>query len=142
MPLYLPDTASLIEAQRRQAAGLAFIERAISNGQRLLTCDIVVAEFYAGANLGDHPLLDAILRTSVYVPVTFEVAYQAGRYRAEYRSRGFQLTTTDTLIAAAAKAAGATVVTPNIKDFPQTDIAVLALSSFLPISQAPDPSRG
>lgn len=53
---------------------------------------------------------------------------QAGRYRYQHARAGQQIETPDATIAAVARAHKATVVTANTKDFPMTDIPVVAPS--------------
>jgi predicted nucleic acid-binding protein len=57
-------------------------------------------------------------------PITGVAARRAGSYRHAFARRGVQLTTADTLIAAVARTARATLVTRNRKDFPMNDILV------------------
>lgn len=142
MSLLLPDTAALIAAQRGTPDGLGFLRSLAANDDILVTLDIVVAEFYTGARVGEHPAIDELLRSARYVETTFEIAYEAGQYRNAFARRGIQLAVTDAMIAAAARATGAHVVTSNVRDFPQDDITVIPLSSFGPPTLAPDPSRG
>jgi predicted nucleic acid-binding protein len=56
------------------------------------------------------------------VPVTKEIAEQAGIWRQEYKSKGKQLGTPDTVIAATAYLHDYSLVTNNTKDYPMPEL--------------------
>lgn len=122
------DTSSLIDIERGFPFALAFLADAQRADDELLTCDIIVAEYYSGRGYGEMPSMDRLLAGLRFVVIDFAVALTAADYRREFARRGIQLTTMDTLIAAAARSMGATLVTHNMKDFPMTDLSVFELA--------------
>jgi predicted nucleic acid-binding protein len=56
------------------------------------------------------------------VPVSKEIAEQAGKWRQEYKGRGQSLGTPDTVIAATAYLADSPLVTNNAKDYPMPEL--------------------
>lgn len=95
-------------------------------GHELGACPITVAEFYSGQDPGDRPFADAFIDSLTFWPIPAEVALVAGGYRWTFAKRGRQLGVADALIAATARHYGAVLVTSNGRDFPMTDITVVA----------------
>ena len=82
----------------------------------------VACELYAGAELADEPELErsrvaALLRALHVVHTGDGFAPTYGALLAELRRRGEAVSTMDLLIAAAARAHNAPVVTRNVRDF-------------------------
>lgn len=69
-------------------------------------------------------MLVRLLRPMEFIQPGPESALEAGRWRAEVRRRGRTLSLADALIAAAAQAVEATVLTRNLSDFSLTPVAV------------------
>src|SRR5205823_7330162 len=67
-------------------------------------------------------LLPRLYALCAVVPVTKEIAEQAGIWRQEYKSRGQQLGTPDTVIAATAYLNDYSLVTNNAKDYPMPEL--------------------
>jgi predicted nucleic acid-binding protein len=86
-----------------------------------------VAELYSGLPLGASPAMDEFVQALAYWDISWSAAARAGADRYSHARRGSQLSTTDVLIAAVARDQRAVLVTANIKDFPMTDVEVLAL---------------
>lgn len=63
-------------------------------------------------------LLPRLYAVCSVVPVTKEIAEQAGIWRQEYKGKGKQLGTPDTVIAATAYLLKSPLVTNNTKDYP------------------------
>ncbi len=102
MTLFLVDTASVIEIERRRPDGLEFLRRIEGGNDELATCDVVVAEYYSGRTRGERPAIDNLLDSCAYVATTFAIAARAGNLRDSLARRGVQISMTDALIAAAA----------------------------------------
>jgi predicted nucleic acid-binding protein len=69
-------------------------------------------------------LLPRLYALCSVVPVTKEIAEQAGIWRQEYKSRGLQLGTPDTVIAATAYLSDSPLVTNNVKDYPMPELSL------------------
>jgi tRNA(fMet)-specific endonuclease VapC len=67
-------------------------------------------------------LLPRLYALCSVVPVTKEIAEQAGVWRQEYKSRGLSLGTPDTVIAATAYLNDYSLVTNNAKDYPMQEL--------------------
>jgi predicted nucleic acid-binding protein len=67
-------------------------------------------------------LLPRLYALCSIMPVTKEIAEQAGIWRQEYKSKGQQLGTPDTVIAATAYLSDFLLVTNNAKDYPMPEL--------------------
>ncbi len=118
MALYLLDTTALIDLSKSVEPTTGFIRQLSAAGEDLGVNPISIAEFYAGLTPGEHPDWDEFFASLTFYPISYEASIQAGKWRASFRTRGIQLSTTDTLIAAVASEVGAIVLTSNVKHFP------------------------
>ncbi len=127
MALYLLDTTALIDLSKSVEPTTGFIRQLSAAGEDLGVNPISIAEFYAGLTPGEHPDWDEFFASLTFYPISYEASIQAGKWRASFRTRGIQLSTTDTLIAAVASEVGAIVLTSNVKHFPMAGLQLLAL---------------
>jgi predicted nucleic acid-binding protein len=125
MPRYLLDTTVLIDLARRRPDTVRGVRDLVANDGVVGICAINVAEFYAGALPGRDPAMDSFVRRLAFWPITSYVAMLAGGDRFRHARRGITLSTADTLVASAARAQRATIVTANARHFPMDDVAVL-----------------
>lgn len=72
-----------------------------------------------------HAWFDSFMRLHDVLPVSAEIARQAGELRARLAAEGKNRTQADMLIAATAQRHGLTLVTRNVRDFDQCGIALL-----------------
>jgi predicted nucleic acid-binding protein len=86
--------------------------------------EIVACEAWAGARSARDRALTTLLRYAEFISPGPDQAKQAGRWRAETRAGGRNLSLPDALIAATADALGAAVLTRNVRDFALTPIRV------------------
>jgi predicted nucleic acid-binding protein len=124
---YLLDTTVLIEASRHREPALSWLRETLRKSDEVGVCAVTVAEFFAGLRPDERPRWDAFVAELNYWATTREMARQAGIYRYTYARLGRTILTADALIAAAAAAVGATLVTDNIKDFPMPEIKTMRL---------------
>jgi predicted nucleic acid-binding protein len=103
----------LPEAERRW-------EAVFTEGDEPIVNEIVVCEIRAGLLERDVPSLRAFLEPVEFVQPGPEHAMIAGRWRAEAHAAGRHLSLPDALIAAAAIASDAAVLTRNVRDFALT----------------------
>ena len=121
---FLLDTAFLIDHMRGDAGARRRMADLWANATAIYVSEIVVCELMAGLAAADVPSGEALLRPLEFIQPGPESALAAGRWRAEARRQGRVLSLADSLIAAAAEAAGATIPTRNLSDFSLTLVAV------------------
>ena len=114
----LLDTTILIDYFRNLSPAVAFIEQLLDPPSLSV---INVAELYAGVREGqERQRLDAALGALTILPVTAEIAREAGLMRRRWGpSHG--VGPADALIAATAHAHGLDLVTRNRKHFPMLE---------------------
>lgn len=123
---YLLDTTFVIDLLRGQPTARSRYERLFEEGDSVYVNEVVVCEAATGAHGATYDDLVAIVRPIELVQPGPESALEAGRWRAEARSRGRTLSLPDALIAAAALALDATILTRNVRDFSLTPAGVEA----------------
>lgn len=121
---YLLDTTFVIDHLRGDPVAVARLARLVDNGDEPFVCDVVACEAWSGAHDDDDHDLVALLRFVEFVPAGPEQARRAGRWRADARRRGWQLSAPDALIAASAESLDAAVLTRNVRDFALTQARV------------------
>ena len=121
---YLLDTTFLIDHLRGDPAAVARFERLFEAGDEPLVNEVVVCELATGARRDPDPDLGALLGPIEFVQPGPDAALLAGRWRREARERGQTLSLADALIAAAAHASDATVLTRNVRDLALAPIRV------------------
>jgi hypothetical protein len=127
MALYLLDSDAVIDYINSFQPTISLLQDLLAAGEILCSCDVVIAEVYAGLNPQGEVRAAAFLPTLRFLQTSLSVAEQAGRWRYNAARQGRILTTMDMLIAATALAHGATVVTANIRDFPVPEVSLLQL---------------
>lgn len=121
---YLLDTSFAIDHLRGEPAARRRFDRFFEDGDEVYVNDVVVAELATGSPSSDDSALDALLEPLEFVQPGRPSALLAGRWRREARVRGQTLSLPDALIASAADALRARVVTRNIRDFALTPVDV------------------
>lgn len=117
------DTDVLIDLLRGRETIRAFLRDVTRDA--VPCCSVIsVAELGAGMRPAEEEPTRALLDTPVIFPVTREIADVAGRFKRSTRSRRLELA--DCLIAATAFVEGAVVATGNAKDYPMSEVTVLA----------------
>lgn len=119
---YLIDTTFVIDHVRGDPATRARLARMLEVGDELFVNEVVVAEAWAGAHSDTDPDIAAFLAFIEFVQPGPDSARKAGRWRADARRRGWALSMTDALIAAAAASLGASILTRNLGDFALTPV--------------------
>ncbi|MFN8518315.1 MAG: PIN domain-containing protein [Chloroflexota bacterium] len=123
---YMLDSTFLIDHLRADAAALARFEKMFQDGDEPIVVDVVVCEVATGAPSHPDPDLTALLEPVEFVQPGPDAALLAGEWRATARRGGHQLSLPDALIAAAAHAVDAVVLTRNLHDFALTGARVEA----------------
>jgi predicted nucleic acid-binding protein len=124
---YLLDTDVVVDYLKDVPSTIELIDSLYSQGEILCICDIVVAEVYAGLPPAQREIGRTLLGAMQFLLTTERASRQAGMWRYDFRRRGIQLPTTDSLIAAVAYDRQATVVTGNLDDYPMPQVSILPL---------------
>src|SRR4051812_7355662 len=127
MTRYLLDSDSVIDYLKGFSGTVTLLQGLDAQGETPCSCDITVAEVYAGLDEPDRGRAERLLRTLEFLPATHEAARTAGEWRYIYKRQGRILSTTDCLIAAIALEYRATIVTGNIRHFPMPELTLLPL---------------
>lgn len=123
---YLLDTTFLIDHLRGDPAAVGRFARLFEDDDEPLVNDVVVCELATGARHEPDPDLLALLRPIDFLQPGPDTALLAGRWRREARAKGWTLSLADALIAAAAHAEDAVILTRNVRDLSLTPVRVEA----------------
>jgi len=127
MSRYLLDTDTLIDFSKAIEPVTTRILAWIDSTDVVAVCAISVAEFYSGLRVGEADKAERLVNSLPYIDISRTAAERAGRDRHALARRGFTITTTDALLAAAAREYHATLVTSNVRDFPMDDVSVMSI---------------
>jgi predicted nucleic acid-binding protein len=94
------------------------------NGDEPFVNEVVVCEVRAGMMPADEPNLVGILEPVEFIQPGPESALLAGAWRRQAHERGYRLSLPDALIASAAAAIDAAVLTRNVRDFALTPVRI------------------
>lgn len=121
---YVLDSSFVIDYMRDDQAAVARFERMMAEGDEPIINEIVVCEVRAGLGDAQVRLFEGLLEPVEFIQPGPRHAMEAGRWRAEARSSGRTLSLPDSLIAAAAEAGDAAVLTRNVRDLTLTPVTV------------------
>lgn len=119
----LLDTTVLIDALRGHDAARR-LRSLRDEGPPPYVCAINVEEIWRGARSDDEKPVAQLLEGLRVAPLGRAEGERAGRWRAEFASRGVTLSQADCMIAAAAAGVGARLATGNPRDFPMAELEV------------------
>ena len=121
----LADSAFIIDYLRGVSGAEARWEAVFAEGDEPVVNEIVVCEIGAGLLERDERRFRAFLEPVEFLQPGPDAALLAGRWRAEARAAGRTLGLADALIAAAAHAENAAVLTRNTRDFALTPVRLV-----------------
>ena len=119
---YLLDTTFAVDYLRGDAPAVKRFARFFVDGDEPYVNEVVLCELAVGATSTDDPPVRAFTRAVSFVQPGPEAALQAGVWRRQAKRTGRTLSLSDALIAAAADALGAVVLTRNLRDFELTPV--------------------
>ncbi len=120
----LLDSAFVIDHMRGVPEAVDRYRRLFAAGDEPYVNEIVVCEVRAGTLDEELPQMLAFFEPVEFIQPGPDAARLAGAWRDLARRRGLSLSLADALIAAAADAIGAAVLTRNVKDFELTTVQV------------------
>jgi predicted nucleic acid-binding protein len=121
---YLVDTDVLIDFFKHTEPALGLITK-LSEDSTLALSTLTITELRSGWTRKEADfLLPRLYALCAVLPVTKEIAQQAGVWRQEYKSKGLTLGTPDTVIAATAYLHNYPLLTNNTKDYPMPELTL------------------
>lgn len=123
--MYIVDTDILIWVLRGKQSYKNYIET-LADKDTLAISTITIAEIYKNIFPAELIKTELFLSHLYTVPVTVEIAKQAGLYWQQYKKHLNNLSITDCLIASTAYTNNGVLVSLNGKHFPMKDIQVLS----------------
>lgn len=124
MTRYLLDTTFVIDYLRNVPEAVERYQRIFAMGDDMLVNEIVICEAATGAPVHPDPDLIAMLEPIEFVQPGPDAPILAGEWLAAARATGRALSLADALIAAAADASGAVILTRNVRDFSLTPVPI------------------
>ena len=124
LTVYVLDSTVLIGYLRDAPPIASDLRRRLHQGHTLATTCVNIAEIERGLRPKERQRAAAFLDALRFLVSDREAARQAGRYQADFASRGRTIHTPDALIAGTARAHGAVLLTHNVDDFPMDDLRV------------------
>jgi predicted nucleic acid-binding protein len=120
----LLDSTFVIDLLDGVPDAIARQRRMFESGDEPFTNEVVICEVRAGLKHRDEPDLVGILEPVEFIQPGPEAALLAGQWRRSAHEHGYRLSLPDALIAAAADAIDAAVLTRNVRDFALTPVRV------------------
>jgi predicted nucleic acid-binding protein len=128
MAIILLDSSVIFDHLNGRFGHTEYLDRLVGQqGHVLACCPINFTEVYAGLRPGEEDRTAAFLNTLEYLPVTPEIARQAGLLRRDWQKKGQTLSYTDVTIAAIALSNHVALLTDNRKHFPMPELNLLPL---------------
>lgn len=120
----LLDSAFVIDHMRGVPEAVDRYRVLFEAGDEPMVNEIVVCEVRSGTRDADLPMFHAFFEPVEFIQPGPEAAVLAGTWRDQARKDGHHLSLPDALVAAAADAIDATVLTRNVKDFSLTPVRI------------------
>jgi len=119
--LKLLDTSVAIDHLRGYSVATALLEGLLRSDDTLVASELTRVELLAGARRDERTHLEDFFSVVDWVPVTEDIARQAGAYARSYRRSHAWIGVVDYLIASTACVLGADLLTVNLRHFPMFD---------------------
>ena len=124
MAIILLDSSVIFDHLNGRFGRTEFLDQLVAQqGHVMACCPVNFTEVYAGLRPGEEDRTAAFLNSLEYLPVSPEIARQAGLLRRDWQKKGQTLSYTDVTIAAVALSNGVPLLTDNRKHFPMPDRA-------------------
>jgi predicted nucleic acid-binding protein len=119
---YLLDTDVLIDFFKLKEPAKGLIQQLTKRGDFALSTLTITELRSSWTKEQADRLLPQLYALCTVKPVSKEIAQRAGEWRQEYKKRGLQLSTPDTVIAATAFLQDFCLVTKNTRDYPMPEL--------------------
>jgi len=127
MALILLDSSVIFDHLNRRHGRTEFLEQLMEQGHVFACCAVNLSEVYAGLRPDEEDKTAAFLESLEYLPITPEIARQAGLLRREWQKKGQTLSYTDVTIAAVALTNEVPLLTDNRKHFPMPELRLFPM---------------
>jgi predicted nucleic acid-binding protein len=127
MATVLLDSSVMFDHLNGRGGRTEYLDQLIDQGHILACCAVNITEVYAGLRSGEEQKTAAFISSLEFIPVTPEIAQQAGLLRRDWRQKGQTLSYTDVTLAAVALTHGLPLLTDNRKHFPMEELELLPL---------------
>ena len=127
MATLLLDSSVIFDHLNGRFGRTGFLDQLLEQGHVLACCAVNITEVYAGLRSGEEAHTDVFLNSLECLPLTPEIARQAGLLRRDWRKKGQTLSYADVTIAAVALSNHAPLLTDNRKHFPMPELQLLPL---------------
>lgn len=128
MAIILLDSSVIFDHLNGRFGRTEFLDQLVGDqGHVLACCPVNFTEVYAGLRPGEEDRTAAFLDSLEYLPVTPEIARQAGLLRRDWQKKGHTLSYTDVTIAAVALGNQVPLLTDNRKHFPMPELQLFPL---------------
>ncbi len=122
---YLIDTDVMVDFFKHKDPAKGLIEK-LSKTSTVALSALTITELRSGWTTEQAAFcIPRLYALCTVVPVTKEIAEQAGAWRQEYKGKGRSLGTPDTVIAATASLNHYPLLTNNTKDYPMQELTLL-----------------
>jgi predicted nucleic acid-binding protein len=127
MATVLLDTSVIFDHLNGRFGRTEFLDQLVEEGHVLACCPVNITEVYAGLRAAEEERTAAFLNSLECLPVSPEIARQAGLLRRDWRNKGHTLSYTDVTIAAVALSNELPLLTDNRRHFPMPELELLPL---------------
>lgn len=114
----LLDTAVLVDHLRGDPRALRLLEQLLAEDEAIWAATPTRTELLAGVRPTEREALDQLLDGLIWVDITSAIADDAGEMAHKHRRSHIGIDTVDYLVAAAARAVDARLLTLNVRHFP------------------------
>ena len=127
MATILLDTSVIFDHLNGRFGRTEFLDKLIEQGHIFACCPVNITEVYAGLRPGEEATTAGFIDSLECLPITPEIARQAGLLRRDWRAKGQTLSYPDVTRAAVALSNAAPLLTDNRKHFPEEGLELWPL---------------
>ena len=122
--MYTLDTDIVIWILRKEQRIIDFVKDIVEKNNTSVST-ITVAEIYKNIFPDEILSFDDFLSHQAIIPVTVEIAKEAGLYWQKFHRKLLNLSITDCIVASTTQKSNSTLLTLNTRHFPMSDIKIL-----------------
>jgi predicted nucleic acid-binding protein len=127
MAVILLDSSIIFDHLNGRYGRTEFLVQLMAQGHIFACCSVNLTEVYSGLRVGEETRTAIFLNSLDYLPVTPEIARNAGTLRRDWQKKGHTLSYTDVTIASVALSNRVPLLTDNGKHFPMSELHLYPL---------------